>query len=727
MPVDQGQLYRFEGFVLDTNENVLLEGGKPISLSPKALHLLRVLVGDHGRIVEKDRLMSEVWADSFVEDSNLTFTIRKLRQALNDDAHAPKFIETVSRRGYRFVAKVEILDIVDPDNLEPEIDVQDRSDVLPDSASLSRKSLLYRRPLAMGALFCGFLLILAGVAYGLFRLMDSRDGVSFAEANISRITSNGSVQTAVVSPDGKFLAYVVSENSRQGLWLKNVANGGNVQIELPSEMTFITNLAFAPDGDSVYFGHRNALYRFPVLGGVPSKIMDNYLGADYNRITFSPDGKQFAFLRFGQDGESSETASIVVYDTAISSERILASSKRPGLFLRSAAWSPDGKIIVCAALNADGAQEVLGIRVADGEVLSVPSPTWATIRQVIWRPDGEGLFVIGENDDSGFLSQLFSVSFPHGEAKNITSDLNDYQSLSITGDGRTVFAVRAQQESHIWVTDAEDAKKVRRITTGFQKFDGIYGINWTRDNGIVYETAPSGKIEIWSVNSDGSEARPLATEGGSMSASPDGRYIVFQSGGAAETGFFRLDWSQAEKRRLTTGTDLDPAFTPDGKSIVFTRYSDDVALWKVPVEGGEAKKLTTEADMLSFPSFSPDGNYIAAVRQSSSGKALAPLCIIDAKTGEIVKELQMLQSAVTLGHYKMSVQWSPDGKAIDYIRSIDGASNVWRQPIDGSPPSAITTYDNGLIFNFATSLDGTRYAFARGSYDRDVFSVIGSK
>lgn len=98
--------FEFGELFLDTNERVLLENGKPVSITPKTFQMLLVLVENHGRIVEKDELMKTVWAGSFVEEGNLTYTMRLLRKALADDPQNPRFIETVPRRGYRFIADV---------------------------------------------------------------------------------------------------------------------------------------------------------------------------------------------------------------------------------------------------------------------------------------------------------------------------------------------------------------------------------------------------------------------------------------------------------------------------------------------------------------------------------------------------------------------------------------------------------------------------------------------
>ena len=109
MSLASGHVFRFGDFKVDTDQKVLLHQGKPLPLTPKVFDTLLVLIENSGRIVEKEKLMSRLWPNTFVEEANLTFNIQQLRKALGDDARHPQFIETVARRGYRFIAHVEEL------------------------------------------------------------------------------------------------------------------------------------------------------------------------------------------------------------------------------------------------------------------------------------------------------------------------------------------------------------------------------------------------------------------------------------------------------------------------------------------------------------------------------------------------------------------------------------------------------------------------------------------
>jgi len=98
--------HQFGEFKIDTGQRVLLRNGKPVPMTPKVFDTLLVLVENGGRIIEKDELMNRLWPDTYVEEANLSSNIKQLRRALGDNARNPVYIETVARRGYRFIAPI---------------------------------------------------------------------------------------------------------------------------------------------------------------------------------------------------------------------------------------------------------------------------------------------------------------------------------------------------------------------------------------------------------------------------------------------------------------------------------------------------------------------------------------------------------------------------------------------------------------------------------------------
>jgi DNA-binding winged helix-turn-helix (wHTH) protein len=101
-------LYEFENFVLDAHSRILLKDGVTVRLTPKAFETLLVLIQHGVQVVDKDQLMKEVWPDTFVEEGSLSRNIYELRKALGDDSSEPKYIETIPKRGYRFLAPLKV-------------------------------------------------------------------------------------------------------------------------------------------------------------------------------------------------------------------------------------------------------------------------------------------------------------------------------------------------------------------------------------------------------------------------------------------------------------------------------------------------------------------------------------------------------------------------------------------------------------------------------------------
>src|SRR5262245_1630224 len=106
MGEQESNFYEFGRFRLDAAERVLLRDRDLVPLTPKVFDILLALVERGGHLVEKDDLMKRVWPDTFVEEGNLTQSVSLLRKALGENPGSPQFIETVARRGYRFVAEV---------------------------------------------------------------------------------------------------------------------------------------------------------------------------------------------------------------------------------------------------------------------------------------------------------------------------------------------------------------------------------------------------------------------------------------------------------------------------------------------------------------------------------------------------------------------------------------------------------------------------------------------
>src|SRR5688572_32517899 len=130
MPHHNSHYYEFGPYRLDVGQRVLTRTGEAVSLTPKATEILTLLVVNAGQLVGKDELLKKVWPDTFVEESNLTQNIFLLRRILGDERPAPRYIETVVRRGYRFIANVRVIGGMEPGDAQERPDGYDSRDSL---------------------------------------------------------------------------------------------------------------------------------------------------------------------------------------------------------------------------------------------------------------------------------------------------------------------------------------------------------------------------------------------------------------------------------------------------------------------------------------------------------------------------------------------------------------------------------------------------------------------
>jgi Tol biopolymer transport system component len=409
-----------------------------------------------------------------------------------------------------------------------------------------------------------------------------------------------------------------------------------------------------------------------VLGGAARKLV---IDID-STVTFSPDGKQFAFIR-GAPAKA-ETA-LIVANADGTAERKLAIRKEPDNFsnwprARNApAWSPDGQSIAAPAgsRDADGPFEsVIEVRLADGAMKPVTSRKWWRIEGVEWLRDGGGLVVsAGEQTSSPF--QIWHLSYPGGEAHRITNDPNDYRGVSLTPDSKVLVTVQSEVLSNIWIAPHNDAGLARQITSG--RSDGQEWVAVTPDARIVYASRAGGNYDLWITDADGSNQKQLTAHAGNNdhpAVTPDGRHIVFISDRAGAPHVWRVDIDGSNPKQLTPSGAWYPDCSSDSQWVVYTSLYGGGYLWKVPIDGGEPVRLTDY--YVPGAVVTPDGKWIA-----TWGKDVEKIAIIPFEGGEPIKTLDIIFTRV---------HWTPDGRALAYIDQRD-PSNISSRWMEGHQDS----------------------------------------
>jgi serine/threonine protein kinase len=562
----------------------------------------------------------------------------------------------------------------------------------------------------------------AGIAYWLYKSMGQRSLPS-QPIKITRLTTTGRATSSAISPDGKYVVYSQEEGGQESLWLSQVALSNNVQIIPPAAVNY-RGVTFSRDGNLIYYvtvdqNNQGVLYQSPALGGGGERKL---LEGVQSPVTFSPDGKLLAFLRRYPANPGGDALMIANADGT--EDRVLFALKQPNLFgnFGAPAWSPDGKVIACGVQNYSGSfySNVVGVRVADGTATQITSQKWdqLNIGRVAWLADGSGL-LLTVSDQPGDLPQIWQLPYPVGEARRIVNDLDGYSDLTVTADSSVLATVRTNRFVNIWVGPSEDSRRAGQITSGTERDDGLAGLDWTPDGKIVYRSQAGG-AHIWIMGADGSGSKqllPFAAANPSVTA--DGHYVVWTSKGDGVLQLWRADIDGSNQRQLTQFGGAGawfPRLSPDGKWVVFGNIPNGSfhTLWRVSIDGSALVQLTNQPSWV--PVVSPDGKLIACNwLDETSGQW--KMAIIPFEGGMPIKIFD------NSGVYNRRILWTPDGRAIAYIQTNRGVSNIWAQPLDGGSAKQLTDFKDQRIFNFSWSRDGKQLALSRGIVNSDVVLV----
>ncbi len=741
------QLYEFGPFRLDVDERLLMRDGRMTPLPPKVFDTLLALVENSGRVVSKDELMQSLWPDTFVEESNLTQNISQLRRALGDGTADAHYIETIPKRGYRFVASVQPLAVSggSPDKAivvngyepvsaaDPSARLADLEKTLPPVAEAVAEKFEWRRSLTVAALlaFSLAIVVLALVVAGRRAGINTGPaGTAFQRITLTKQTASGKALFPAISRDGKYVAYVLEDGDLQSLRVKQTAIDNNAQVVAPADVVF-KGVAFALDNDFIYYvarpksGQVNKLYQVPLLGGAPREVMANV----DSPITFSPNGQYFAFIRYNPPQR--ETALIVARLDGSEARTLAARNRIEELSMQGPSWSPDGRLIACVEYKVgqdEFSAQVLAIRVEDGSSEPIGSQRWSHIGQLAWLGDGGGVvFSAWQRSWGVYGDQLWLLTFPKGEARRLTNDMNSYDGVSVSANSAApalLVTRRTDRVSRIWIAPAHpngfDAERATHIQSGFGDNDSEwFGLDWTPDGRLVYASQASGNVDVWIVTADGKQQRQLTrdTQNDIMPAvTPDGRYIVFTSDRAGGRNIWRMETDGGGLKQLTRGRfDHYPSLSPDGRWVIYSSLSGDgPTFWKVSIDGGEPTQLSPA--LATRPTLSPDGKWISCFcKDGKDGRYKVALIPVEGGKPAFIEGMEQPDFHI--------LRWSPDSRALTYIATRQGVSNIWSKPIDGAPARQLTDFTADRIFRFAWSRDGKFLACERGIIINDAVLI----
>ena len=565
------------------------------------------------------------------------------------------------------------------------------------AASTSRKAIF-------GVTSALLVIVLAAGAY--FWSSTRPRGFNLQNMKITQVTTTGNARTAALSPDRRYIVYVLRDGEQESLWVQQLATGSHVQV-LPPDQAHFVDVSFTPDGNYIMFVRSDKsttnfryLYQMPVLGGTPKQLIRDIDSAP----SFSPDGQQFAFVRGIPNPMGNQ---VLIANAEGGGERVFVQRETFSPAQMNVSWSADGEnLAVVSPEVVDGTSEwiLTVVSTKTGEIKKLRSFRAPTLAAA-WLPDGRGILTVAV-DESGH-GQIWFVSYPQGEVSRFTNDLTNYDicCLDVTRDGDSLVAVQNTTLSDIWVAKG-DGLEAKQITSGEALGRGL---DWV-GNKIA---AVDPRFQWVVMNADGTNQNQLTNNHDlnlQLSACADGEHILYTTIRDGKSALWRMQADGSNPVKLpASGLLFGAAFcAPDSQSAIYTA---DNAVWSIPLEGGKPTKLNLP---FTFFEYSPDGKRVLYVSQAHQGATVqSKFVVASAADGTTLYSLDVPYGA-------QSPRFTPDGKAIAFLLTRNRATNIWEQPLAGGTPVQLTKFPSEQMFAFAWSANGKQLAFSRGQNKTDV-------
>lgn len=733
---------RFGVFETNSVTGELTRNGLKQKLQDQPFRILAMLLDRPGELVTREELQTALWPEAEYGEfeQGLNTAVKKVRQALGDSADNPRFIETIPRKGYRFIAPVQtpppLASSATVPLAEPEAEPQPAA----------------RRSFRFAAAAAALASIAAAAATGyLFWGSGSsaRQPRPVAFATPVPVTSlRGFERGPAFSPDGKQIAFT---------W--NGEHQGNFEIyvkELGSEkLTRLTNdpshkfgPVWSPDGKQIAFARWKGIYLIPASGSGPEVRVASAETARgmvfHPHIAWSPDGKWLAFPDLCAPGQ--ETSCLYLQSLETGERRVLT---RPGpndLGDSSPVFAEDGRTLAFLRRAAIARYELywmpLGREYAPGgPPVRLRFPGDDKVNSLAWLPEqrrvvaakpwlfgsseGSGLWLVDpaapENARSTLIpgaqntSSQVAVSaatseiayswnqsdlniwhvrldparrIPDGKPQPLIDSTMDDIVPKFSPDGRRlVFISRRGGSDEVWVSGADGSNPLQLTKMGYTGSP-----SWSPDGSrIVFDSMQEGQYEVYTMLAAGGAVRRLTNNpasDGVASYSPDGQYIYFMSSRSGRTQVWRMRSDGSDPVQITQGGGYLAKASWDGKTLY---YAKDRRLWKVPANGGEETQLPLPVTS-SFLAFTVTRDSIYFIPDPAGPGSDTWVECFDLQTGKTHRVLNLDQTTsrhrfllspdthTFFSHAGISV--SPDGRTLSWAQAdVSGSDIMTLRPI----------------------------------------------
>ncbi|MEW6126297.1 MAG: winged helix-turn-helix domain-containing protein [Acidobacteriota bacterium] len=642
-------LYRFGDFYLDPQNKSLLKDQATIQLAPKTFDTLLVLVEKNGNVVTKDELLQKVWQGAAIEENNLNQQISALRKTLGEAPDGMKFIETIPKRGYKFVAPVEEVDdaiIIEKHKLsrvviehrsgeQAQVATAELTDPATKVLPETQQSFWQTRQKVIAAFLILLMLIGGYTIWRYFKPVDSPEAQwsnGIIETQLISVKANvgGGIGSCKFSPDGKLVAYTDERDNYLNIRVTKV--GSNVSRAITDEKSINQSPVWSPDGGQIAFlsdrGSKLGLWAVDSFGGAPKPL-----------ITFDDFGEKGkegkpSLIKWSKNEKiyyqwGSNLFSVDLNSKAISQ---ITSFDQTKFFTRDFDISADENYIVYLD-KQNNQSDIWQLPMQGGTPVQLTSDA-ATERSPLWYPDGKHLVYKSITDAT---NQICLYNLESREITQIKLENDDGALRDISPDGQQILYSQRKIESDIWKLDVDNPEEIPLTAES----DLESWADASPDGTTIAYQVIKGTQGRWDFKESRLFIKPIASESPATELaakaydpqwSPDGKSIAFLR---VVEGFHDLCVISAmggQERNLVAGNvqyggSVPPAmlrslpkdycWSPDSSKIAYSYRQDEVNnIWVVAADGSDNRKISNNLDTnleVKCPMWSPDGKRLAYI------------------------------------------------------------------------------------------------------------------
>ena len=695
--ISRDRVFRFGPFELSEREGELRKSGVRIKLQEQPFRVLLELVANSGNLVSREDLQKKLWsADTFVDfDVGLNSAIRKLRQALNDYAENPRYIETLAKRGYRFIAPVaDVVPAVPPASRDSPAQAPDSLSGDGTGSAIREES--HRKPRRWYWVLVAACVLALAIYGGVLAWRRANTAPPlFTEQRITSNPSEAPVTGAVVSPDGKFVAYA----DTTGVYIRHIDTGETRPLQLPGGFNAVPTSWF-PDGTHLLLGTGEAFFgpgltgtavapsvwKVSILGGTPQQFIENASGA-----AVSPDGSKIAFLRgdarasrgiwvMGSDASNPHrVVEAAVPDASIMDGNGTTRQPYTGVSLSGVAWSPDGGRLAYVrrfeAVSPGPTPDKHSLETVDvsSGISKLVRISTQLLPVVCWTADGRLLHAYwddpsSQREDSGIWSVRVNQKSgePEGKPLQLTKGIGPVAGLSISADARRLILLRANSFPQGFLAEIDAGtgrfKTPRRLTLD-QNPNGVYA--WTFDSrAVLFNSSRSGTFKLYRQGIDQAVPEVLMERRGSFMPrlNPDGTHVLYVAevdpeNPALPQSLMSVPLHGGASRQVLQKRSIGNyqcARSPSKLCLLNTLEGSTAQFFSFDPEDGKTQEFATfKVNEEINWSLSPDGSQLALIFHGSQ-RRITFMIVSDKSSHEVdLKPWPLL-----------SIDWAADGRSV---------------------------------------------------------------